>query len=1302
VKNQNDIFSLKSTSDGTFSGTLLVFYKRLSQVLIPLIILHILVSLTDFYEMEYYQYLQSFLALIFGTTVLLLYKKRHFRQTFVISHAFFLFGLTLINFLWFLDIPEEKSLISLMLTIFFSGLLLLKPRITIAYFVLLVILLCMAAFINNPTDVRYAVFTFFYGVVVVIFSYWREHLGQQNQNAKESYKNLFNDLSEQIYVISKDLTIIDLNKTASDHVHDVFPEGVTGKKFNQVFCSPDENDKKKFAEAVEGALAGIRKKIELQCAIVSTDNFIQKEITVRKSIYFEDEALIVTIRSVQEQREFEDRLLESKENISRVLENINSFIFNISYRPQGDHQVNYVSNKVKEVYGIEADEYITLVKSNRLNEIFYHEDRAEAVQRFDEVISTCQQNHIKFRIVRNGEIRWVEEKIFPKKIDAEGVIQLFGIVTDITDQIEAIDSLEQSEKRYRQIFERNLAGVYKTHVDGTIMDANLAFARILGYDSISELKKQNIRDLYYDKEDRKDYLLRLRKDGFINNYISILRRKDGKRIVLNNNVTIQPDEDGNLNIIEGTLIDITEIEETSNALKLSEEKYRSLFEESKEGILLVSVKGKSAVVVDLNPGAADLLGYAKDGMTGMELATFTVNPEGLKEQLTENERGGKKIETEWKFKRSDGAEFVAEISVVAIELAKDNIIQLVIKDISERKRNEEILLESQRSFKNIVDNSPAGILIFTENTLVYTNPQGERIYNDRMNTKSKNIFDVFPEKLKFLIRDLLEEKKDGLNAFTEIELPNKEGVHQYSLNAVKTIYNNKKSDLLMLQDVTLQTEYNRQKLRAEIAEDTNKKLQDEIDRHKVTQSQLLEKTFWLNALFESSYNLFILSLDENYRISSFNENFQRMISRTLGVEAKIGDVFLDLFKTEGKARKKIEDRFERVLKGETLEFISHYGSKKGEIWVESFLNPVKIGDRDVSEISFISHEITDKIEAQRKIKISEANNRALLLALPDILVKVNHEGVFTDFRMSHTDILKPVLPHLKTPDFVGNRVEDVIQNQEIVKKFLEIVHRVLETNEFETFTFELSQDKNGRPLYYENRFSKMNDNEVVVLARNVTETIEYESMLVESVREKEILLKEVHHRVKNNLQVINSILNLQSSYVEDPKTLEIINESQNRIRSMSYIHESLYQTKDFSSINFADYITNLVQNLVHSYQLYHDKVDLKFKVGPVKLALDQAIPCGLILNELVSNALKYAYPGDSKGQIVIEVSEENNKIHLGVQDFGVGLPEGFKIENSESLGLSLVYTLVDQLDGELNLKRLGGTKFLITFEKQEV
>jgi len=175
------------------------------------------------------------------------------------------------------------------------------------------------------------------------------------------------------------------------------------------------------------------------------------------------------------------------------------------------------------------------------------------------------------------------------------------------------------------------------------------------------------------------------------------------------------------------------------------------------------------------------------------------------------------------------------------------------------------------------------------------------------------------------------------------------------------------------------------------------------------------------------------------------------------------------------------------------------------------------------------------------------------------------------------------------------------------------------------FSFYIGNPDEGNKRFFENRFSKINEDEVVVISRDITESMEYESRLIKSVREKEVLLKEVHHRVKNNLQVINSILNLQSSYVSDKEILEIINESQNRIRSMSYIHEILYQTKDFNSINFDDYVTNLVQNLVHSYQVRSDKVKLDLDIEKVSLALDQAIPCGLILNELISNSLKYAY-----------------------------------------------------------------------------
>ncbi|MBK9190630.1 MAG: PAS domain S-box protein [Crocinitomicaceae bacterium] len=728
-----------------------------------------------------------------GGMVMVFNKKPWIENNIFVIHIAMIIVIKTLTIIWALIEMDSSSAFSYLLITFICGLIIIKPFITALFFgfsTISIIVLALTA--DHPfVDVRFGFYVIFMGILITVFAYWRNQLTLQIRESSASYKNLFSDLAEQIFVLDKDMTILDLNSTAQLQLTERFSENVKGKKFNEIFCSESEADIRKFSDNVNAAWGGIKKSFEVQCAYQDMKNFVPKEFTLRRSEFFGKDVLILIIRSIQEQKAYEARLLESKESISRVLENISSFIFNIAFREDGDHQVNYVSNKVSDVYGIEADEYITLVKSGRLSDVFYHEDRDEAVMRFDEVIRTGQPNHIKFRIVRNGEIRWVEEKVFPKKIAETGVVHLFGIVTDITDQIEGIKALEQSEKRYRQMFERNLAGVYKTHVDGTIIDANQAFARILGYDSVNELKKKNIREFYCEQDGRKDYLTRLRKEGFINNHLSYLKRKDGKKIILNNNVSIQPDEDGNLNIIEGTLIDITEIEETSSALKLSEEKYRLLFEESKEGIFVISLGKETAPVVDLNQGAADLLGYSKEDIFGKDFNNFIAEGQLLKNQI-EHEKASRKIETEWVFKRKDGSDFVAEISVVSFLLGQDKIVQLVFKDISERKHSEEILKESQRSFKNIVDNSPAAILIFSDNKLVYSNPLGEAIYKERLNHKSENIFEIFPASQKYIIQDLLNQKPDADQTFTEIELVGQNDIRKYSLIAVKTIYNNRK------------------------------------------------------------------------------------------------------------------------------------------------------------------------------------------------------------------------------------------------------------------------------------------------------------------------------------------------------------------------------------------------------------------------------------------------------------------------------------------------------------------------------
>ncbi len=225
---------------------------------------------------------------------------------------------------------------------------------------------------------------------------------------------------------------------------------------------------------------------------------------------------------------------------------------------------------------------------------------------------------------------------------------------------------------------------------------------------------------------------------------------------------------------------------------------------------------------------------------------------------------------------------------------------------------------------------------------------------------------------------------------------------------------------------------------------------------------------------------------------------------------------------------------------------------------------------------------------------------------------------------------------------------------------------------------------------------------------DLSERKQAEDQLKASLYEKEVLLKEIHHRVKNNMQVICSLLNLQSASISDPKTLELLQEGQNRVASMALVHEQLYESEDLARIDFGDYIQNLAANLLSSYDVSSDAIALKINVDNVLLGVDAAIPCGLIINELVSNSLKYAFPPSpqrglrispgNQGEIRIDFHAENdNHLHLTVSDNGVGFPQDLDFQNTETLGLQLVTALTGQLSGTIKLERNMGTKFKITF-----
>jgi PAS domain S-box-containing protein len=221
---------------------------------------------------------------------------------------------------------------------------------------------------------------------------------------------------------------------------------------------------------------------------------------------------------------------------------------------------------------------------------------------------------------------------------------------------------------------------------------------------------------------------------------------------------------------------------------------------------------------------------------------------------------------------------------------------------------------------------------------------------------------------------------------------------------------------------------------------------------------------------------------------------------------------------------------------------------------------------------------------------------------------------------------------------------------------------------------------------------------IQVIQRDITERKRAEERIKASLKEKEVLLQEIHHRVKNNLQIVSSLLYLQAARTKHPGAVSALTESRNRVRSMALIHERLYQSPNLASVDMGEYTRNLVSDLQHSHRTADSAVRLTLNIGDIPLCINEAIPCGLIINELVSNALKHAFPEGRTGEVTIQLTRgDDDTFILLVSDNGVGFPEYVDFRNSPSLGLTLINSLVEQLGGTIQLDRRDGTAFTITF-----
>jgi PAS domain S-box-containing protein len=439
----------------------------------------------------------------------------------------------------------------------------------------------------------------------------------------------------------------------------------------------------------------------------------------------------------------------------------------------------------------------------------------------------------------------------------------------------------------------------------------------------------------------------------------------------------------------------------------------------------------------------------------------------------------------------------------------------------------------------------------------------------------------------------------------------------------------------------------------------------------------------------------ILRLVPDGTISFVNEAFCRLMGKTR--EALVGQRFASLFSGYGDGG--CIDEMMRVTPDDgVVEYDMLYhlpgGGDRGIRWSSSAIQPMT---GSAGELQLIGRDTTDRRAAEELLVRSEARYRIVAEQTGQMVYDADlSTGSIAwlgaiEAVMGYTGEEFSTVTMQKWLDLIHE--EDRAEIDAALKRCIDLGERVQHTcrvlHKNGSFISVLA---NGIPV------PGPDGRTVRILGTimDITERRHAESVIAASLKEKEVLLKEIHHRVKNNLQVISSLLNLQAAAAHDPQTLEQLKESQNRIRSIALIHERLYQSENLAYIDFGEYVRGVVSYLARSYSVPNVRVNID--VQNVNLAVNTAIPCGLIINELVSNALKYAFPDGKKGEVSIGLAVNEGKWGiLTVRDDGVGLPSTIDFEQSTTLGLQLVNTLSRQLSGSTVVTRDSGTSISITF-----
>lgn len=934
-------------------------------------------------------------------------------------------------------------------------------------------------------------------------------------------------------------------------------------------------------------------------------------------------------------------------------------------------------------------------------------------ERMQKIVSGENVDFYEYEIIlANNKTKSVEIKGVPTEYNNEGAIML--VIHDLTpkkqieqekirakvaeesnkilqeeinQRIKVQKQLQAAQLYTQSIIQSSIDMISASDINGTMTEFNNAAEKVFGYKR-SEVLGKSMAVIYGDSSQNDDIIYALNTKGFFAGEV-INKRKNGELFYSYLSASVLKDNFGNIIGHMGVSRDISKLKEAEQKLTESEQRYKTLFNQAHLGIAVLDTSGN---ILQVNNKLCGLLNCSEKKITNNSTIFNVIHYEDL--EFSKKLRGDfeRKFEENFSYNKRLNAHSENRIYVnVSISLIKKqnnepDFYVATFDDVTEQKIAQEKLQMQSAKLNAIFEGSSH--LIWTINAKgVLTS------FNSNFANYIYNLFGVIIDPYKSNLESIIN--KEQLKLWNhKYRTSFKGNQQQFEFRII-----NKKGDEKWI-EVFLHPIYGINNKITEISG-----IGTDITERKLAERKVNEQAAKLNSIIESSSHL-IFTINKDLIITSFNHNYYTSVLNNFGTEIKANKTSLkDILPggTSGRIiwKNKIKSTFGGVAQNFEFRVDNTY---RGVVWRDVYMQPIFSKDNTIEELSIIAHDITERKLAMEKNLLQAAKINAIFQTSSLMIYTISKDYTkLTSFNKNYFDFVKEAYgyeTHIGF-DFTKGKVKST--NETEYNRLYEM-HMIAVNGKSASFETSV-QLNNGEIKYFENFLDPIvlpdgSIEEIAYVSHNITEKKNAREQLLQSLNEKEVLLKEVHHRVKNNLQVISSILNLQSSFVKDEAILEILQESQNRIKSMSFIHETLYQTKNFSSIDFSDYITNIGNNLVRSYQLYENKIQIRYTLQHVHLDLDIAIPCGLIINELVSNALKYAYPGDTKGVIEVGLKQKDNIVTLTVADKGIGLPGDLDIENNESLGLQLVLALVEQINAKMEVQNNGGTIFIINFKKQ--